>query len=755
LAAAFPTQLAGSLGAVVLTGLFFGSCIASAQSFKRGGMEFNAVRSVTVPAGKPYTIVVSEFFHHGEIRADGKNVLVTAQNRPVPMRVLQLGPDDVCRLAFQTVPGQSEYDIFYGGDGSAEKPPPWTARDGLLLETRRFTACNLNEVASVREAFNKAEPIGADYVEGVFHSYNPLTLKNEAFMSHYSGFLDIRDPGAYGFLLSSQDCSFLLIDDALVASAPGYHGPAHHAARGSRHDIRLAVGLHKFDYYHAAAGTSAIMVLAWEYNPVGDKPQHPAAIPPGVFHAHNVAHLPASRLSLRVAKQAPDFVVKFTNDVPLPDNDVPLIGALFRDNSVKALTMQGAKLKWDFGDGQTSELPNVDHVYLRPGLYSVKLSVRRGARAVEITNRIYVDRPHPAPKETLYSFDDYRKIIEDYDPKTLEAPALRQMVLVLEAKALALANQAEDAAQKAKAVEEDVNRRRTTRKERTALTKASRDPALVESDQYLAKAVAAGKVAFVDESAATGDEDLLKLAQLIGPMARLRLGDAETAFLIWQGAARRISTLEAKVESAVAAADIAVNDLLKNAEAKNLLDAATKQFGKNRIGPAAAMLERVRGDWLAATGDGQAARNAYQEAEKIGGFARPLVETTATRGAHARSTEEFLKEKEFARAAEELDAWQAEFPTEKIEGYWSLLRARYWAGRGKEPQAVAQAEQLLTVNRYSPYADQVLMVAADSEMRRGRKDRAVATLHSLIKDYPGSPLVEVAKRNLKALGGSP
>ena len=55
-----------------------------------------------------------------------------------------------------------------------------------------------------------------------------------------------------------------------------------------------------------------------------------------------------------------------------------------------------------------------------------------------------------------------------------------------------------------------------------------------ESDRYLAKAVAAGKAAFLDESAATGDDDLLKLAQLIGPMARERLGDSETAFQIWQ-----------------------------------------------------------------------------------------------------------------------------------------------------------------------------------------------------------------------------
>ncbi len=194
---------------------------ALAQSFHRGGTELNAVRSVIVPAGKPYTIVVTEFFHHGEIRPDGRNVVVVAQNKElVPMRVLQLGPGDFCRLAFQTVAGQSAYEIFYGGDPPTEKSPPWSCRDGLLLETRQFGPCDFNSLDSLREAFAKAAPIGADYVDAVFHSCNPFSLTNAPFLSRYSGYMDIRQPGAYGLMVSSQDCSFLLIDDKLVASAP-------------------------------------------------------------------------------------------------------------------------------------------------------------------------------------------------------------------------------------------------------------------------------------------------------------------------------------------------------------------------------------------------------------------------------------------------------------------------------------------------------------------------------------------------------
>ena len=133
---------------------------------------------------------------------------------------------------------------------------------------------------------------------------------------------------------------------------------------------------------------------------------------------------------------------------------------------------------------------------------------------------------------------------------------------------------------------------------------------------------------------------------------------------------------------------------------------------------------------------------------------RPFSENAARRGAHARSTEEFVKERQFGRAAAEIQAWQEEFPLEKVDGYLTLLYARCWAGRGKFAQAIAQSEQLLAVNPDSPYIDQLLLVAADSEMRQGRKDRALATLHALLKDYPGSPWRRWRRRTSKCWKGS-
>ena len=72
-------------------------------------------------------------------------------------------------------------------------------------------------------------------------------------------------------------------------------------------------------------------------------------------------------------------------------------------------------------------------------------------------------------------------------------------------------------------------------------------------------------------------------------------------------------------------------------------------------------------------GDGKAARNAYATAEEVIGPGRNFIERTAWKGAHSRSAEEFIKSNQFDRAAEELQAWQREFPGEKIDGYLTLL----------------------------------------------------------------------------------
>jgi PKD repeat protein len=740
-----------SLKFIIPIAILFGlliSGIGQAQSYHRGGTDFNAMRVVELGAGKSFNAVVTEFFHHGEIKPDGRNVIVAAKDQLVPCKVLQLGPGNFCRLAFQTVKGQMEYDILYGGDPPTESPPPWTCKDGLLLETRHFARCNLQNLEPLRRAYESSAPFGSDYVDGVFHGSNPFSLKREPFFSKYSGYLDIPAAGKYGFITASQDASFLLIDDKQVAAAPGRHGPLRFAIRNVRQDVELTAGLHKFEYYHAAAGSDAIMAAYWEINPLDPKPK-PQMISPTVFHADRIARLPAGSLTLRTSKQVPDFTMKISGDVPLPDNQPPLVVVSFHDASPKTMINQN-KGQWDFGDGQTSIEMNPVHVYLRPGMYSVKLSFRLSGRTAEITNRVEVEAPSLDYKDKLHEISDHLKLLDTYNLRTLDAASLRQLVYAYELKASQLSGRADDLKKEIEEGPADPNRKADDEIEIARKKKMIGD-LMSQSRQFILQAVDTGKAAFADDSAAKGDDDLMQLALYLAPIARCRLGDSPGALQIWEGAAGIIKNPALKAECQISAADILINDLVKVQDAKPLLDQATAALGGGKSGTQAAVLQRVWGDYYASTGNGKAARDAYAAAEQATGPGRNFIESTAWKGAHSRSAEEFIKTNQFDQAAEELQAWQREYPGEKINGYLTLLYARYWAARGKYAQAVAQAEQLQALNPDSAYADQILFLAAECEIHRDRQDRAVATLHSILKDYPGSPLVPAVQKKLGEL----
>ena len=746
------TRTPSILAAAALAAAFVWPSRLPGQSFRRGGVEFNAMRRVEVAQDKKYSVVVTQFFHHGEISADGRNVVVsTRDEKLVPTRVLQFGPGDYCRLAFQTVEGQYSYAVLYGGPPPEEGAmPSWTSRDGLLLETREYKECNLNSFESVRAAFDSSKRIGSDYVQNVQHSHNPFSLAPGPFLSRYSGYLRVGSAGTYGFLTSSQDCSFLVIDDKVVVDAPGRHVPQRRARSGSRKDTRLSAGAHKFEYYHAATGPAAMMVAAWEVSPTDPAKPKPAAIPTEAFRTAAIGRVEAGPVATRAAKLVPDFLVNIAGDVPLPDNDLPLVGVRFMNSSPAALTLK-AKVLWQFGDGQTSGEPNPVHVYLRPDIYPVKLSIRRGTKTSEMEHRVYVGRPKVFKEEEFHKLDNYLPILETYDPQTLDAVSLRQLVLAYQFKAdtiLAPPEPEEDDEAESEEEEQEGPEPEPDPKKAREEAEAKR----AETLKYVTAAVTAGQVAFVgEESAAHGDEDLIKLVRLVGPMARNAVGDSLLAARIWHGASRKIVDGQLKAECEIESADISVNDLLKQDVAKSLLEAATAHLRRGRTGPVASRLERVWGDYYAHAGDGQNARKSYSQAETVLASTRTHIERTAWQGAHSRSAEQFLKTGELDRAAGELRAWQDEFPADKIAGYLNLMFARYWAGREMYAQAIALADRQLAVNADSPHIDQLLLLAADCEVKRGQVDGALAILNQLLKDYPGSPLVPVVRENIAKL----
>jgi TolA-binding protein len=665
-----------------------------AQEFWGGG-TFTHQRTVTVPGGGHPAVIVTEFFTQGKLQPDGGNLAVYENSHPVPWRLLQVGPGDFCRVAFQTVRGQKSYTVFYGGPAPAEKAPPWTAGAGLLLETRRWRPCDLQSLASVRDALAAAPVIGSDYVPAVGHRFNPFAPAPEPFLSVYRGSLQVEAAGKYRFFTSSQDCSFLLIDGAEVVAAPGAHGPTGDAR--IRGEVDLAAGAHRFEYVHAAAGPEACMLAAWQ----PPRAATPEAIPPAAFGAEEVAHLPAGPPRNRVKGSLPDFTVEVAGEVPLIDSDVPLIRVQFRDASSRSVTGR-ARSRWDFGDGETAEAADPVHVYLHAGLYTVKMSVGSGPLALESASRVDVHRALVLPdaKKPPDQLADYLPVLDRYDPAKLDPAALVQLV-----RAYDQANQE-------------------------------------------ARAARVGKTALLAERPPPDEGAVHTLAALVAPLLRDRLDDPASAQAVWQAAGRAVEREAWKAECEIEGADICLNDLLQRGEAKPLLDAAAGRLARVDDPALVSRLHRVRGDWHARGGDRDQARAAYAEAGAVRASRRSTVEQEAWRGAYSRSAEAFLRDKELDRALAELRRWQDEFPADKLEGYLPLLQARYWAARGKLPNAIAVAGDLTAASPDSPYADRLVYLAAECEEKLGRPDRARAGYQALVTDYPGSPLVPSAKQKL-------
>ena len=519
-----------------------------AQETAETGSGLIYQRKVQLPQGPALpAIVMTEFFTNGELSASSSSIVVHDSRRnAVPWRILQLGPGDFCRLAFQTVPKQHLYKIYYAGKGEPEKPPAWTNRAGLLLQTRHWTNCNLRSLDSLRDTFKSAEPFGSAFVPAVFHRYNPFWPDPEPFLSQYQGRLRIARPGLYRFFTSSQDCSFLLIDGKLVVAAPGRHGPVHDSR--IRSQVNLSAGPHEFQYLHAAAGANACMVAAWQ--PPGSAKPEP--IPPEALGSEAIGQYPAIGV-----KHLHEYSVDIAGEVPLAGSDLPLVRVQFRSVSTRAPAGR-PKIHWNFGDGQTSTLTDPLHIYLLPGLYTVTMKVSGESESLATTNRVpihralvFADQNHPPDQ-----LGPYLTILDKYDPAKLDPPGLLQLVRAFDEGGL------------------------------------------------FARAAKAGQAGILAREPMDSDS-ALAVVRLVGGLLRDRLDDAAAALSFWQEAVKVLRPAVWKAECEIEAADLAINDLAHAEQpAKALLDSAAKRLGKDEEPALTGRLNRVWGDWHGARATG-------------------------------------------------------------------------------------------------------------------------------------------------------
>jgi len=647
------------------------------ESFERLGLPGSEVGVVTLFTG-------------GRSAPDGSDVRVaTAQGREVPSRVLMTGPGDRLRLAFQVRPQMRTYYVYFG----TKEPVAAKKLDlqrGVLLETWANPGGAAGTVEQARAICAKATKLlGRDFRERVFLGHNPFGPENNV-VSVFTGYLICPTDGKYSFASSSQDASFLLVDDKVVVRNGGLH-PAQGRVQKTG-DVSLRRGLHKLSFYHVCTSGNPIVVAAWR------RPGERRFVP-----------IPAEAFApVREGKPGPveqhgrGITVSF---LPQYKGESFMAGSYFQAYRFEPLiagrVTSSVEWQWDFGDGDVSASRRGEHVYLLPGEYTVKLTARRTAIGdVEWTNRLFVSRPWG--KITQPELDDvshHGRIVAGYRFETLDTDALGPAIELLARAA-----------------------------QRRALLRAG--GALVSRDsanaQVLAAAVPIYADALVDEGQAKQAVDALVRA------SKMTQDPAVAAALL------------------VKAGRIALEELGQPEQAMAMFGQVTKKYSALTTAPAIRSAQIGAGDAFRVLGDRDKAAEAYREAKVL--HRRGLGKLAFARGDYARHVEEYIRTGNHADAAEFLARWGRAIPSDKLEGYWSLLTVRLAVAQGRHAAAAGEAEILLLVNPTCQHAPAALMLAADAYEKLNQGEKAAATLKRIVTKYPESPLARQAAARLSGRG---
>ena len=475
-----------------------------------------------------------------------------------------------------------------------------------------------------------------------------------------------------------------LLIDGKLVVANGGLHPPQRRA-AKRGRIRLSKGLHELKVYHVNTRGDPVMVAAWQVPAAG----RPWKIP--------------SRAFAQIRRAKPGLIERYGKTLHadfIPDHagETFMANRYFQRYVFEALfkgRLPGkAQCRWTFGDGLSATGRRCEHVYLRNGPFKVTLTVKAPGRSLERTNTIYISRPwHRVTSSRLDPLADHARIVAAYDFKNADS---RDIGL-----AIALLNRAGQG---------------------KAVLRAG--DALVKREAAPANVLREALPVYADRLAA-GDPARAVAALLKGT----EMTKAPAARCVLTVKAGRIALASGEADKALAIFGEAIKKYSALTTGRSIRDA--------RVG--IGDVWRLRGKYAQAL-------EAYKSA---GAARRSSYEKQAVRkGDLARHVEDYIRQGMFHDARDFLDRWEWEFPTDKLDGFSTLLRVRLAMGEKDYAAAAEQAEQLVRVNFRSNYAAELLMFAAKAYKANRKADLTRATLRRIVKSYPESPLAADAKKQL-------
>ncbi len=644
--------------------------------------------------------VWAKFHCSGAMNPDGSDLRVVSKSgKQMKCAVRGISPGDEALIVFEFEKGCEEYYAYYG-NSKATAQQPYEPRCGLLLETRGRGPGDPNSWAEMQAIIKASTYVyGRGYRGKIHDGANPFG-PSENYISIYTGYFIAPLSGVYTFCTASDDASFMFINGKMVCSWPGYHGAAAGLWGKFAGTINLDKGVHEIAYYHLQATETSACVAGWKQPGMEDKDV--VLMPEGIFvPIFEGRDQPQEEVSQPLSA---DFSAAVTTDLVFEEGEFQLAKFTPRVMASGKIT----KYLWSFGDGCTSDTPAPTHVYLEPGIYEISLSViddkDRQASVKHRMQILFVLQPDAVSYIVDKQIELFAPFVKGYDPTKLKPSHIAALWAFYR-------RAGDDNGQKSLA--------------QTLLSKLGELPS---------SSVAA-------------------VAEQVGDYYSEKLGKPHDALAAFDMLIKS-SQKSVRAKGYIKTGDIWLFKLDDPTKAVEYYDKAVAELGKGRSMEQRFAYIRM-GDAARYTGKFDEAMLWYKQAEDILLSGRTPRQTLTLRGAYAQTVESHMRNKRYDEAKEELDMWEWEFPTERLEGYSTYLRVKFLMAREQHLSAVKEGELLIKANPRSNYADKLLLLIADSHISLKDKTSALSALRRIVKDYPASPHVSEAKSRISALGATP
>jgi len=618
-------------------------------------------------------VAYCQFRDFGHMKEDASDVrVVNEQGKPVPFRVKFYHPKLYCVVAFEPEDTNWRGYVYYGNRNAPKLDSTWDARSGLFLTTYRRKEGGFDNWQQMQETVRRsfAEPDGAGFRASIFDGYNPFG-SSVSFVSFYDGYFHAARAGTYRFATISDDASFVFIDGKMIAQWPGSHG-AGGGLRGEHSGTAdLQAGPHHVQYYHVQVSATTVAELAWV---------RPGEKPPRLMMPDD--YLPVFDADAGLQEPQDDPITLEFSAVPvstLEYGGYHYIQWRFGDLS-GAPGSPSVASQWDFGNGLTSNARTATACFFREGDYPVTLRTTLGngqtrtvKQWVRVSDLVQLD-----VGEKPGSFDRAAQMVGDYPIGGLGEEDRRAILTLL-----------------------------VYREKNDAIEKLCR--------------------AWLDEvyrkNAPVPVDAVLELGRVLTEVRR-KYADAET---MYDEATRRLrpdDPLDYQVYFALG--ELRVRYLKKYDAAIASLDAA-RQKVKTKNEVYRRRIAIAAGDAYRAKLARDQARQQYQQAEQM---AQPLRDDAQMRSSYGLMAEAFLGRGENAEALEKLQEWAYRFPTDKLNGSWSLLMGRCLSQLKRYAEAADELALAAKLDPFGTYTRDVLEQLGQAQLALGRPKEAIEALRA-------------------------